>query len=183
MRFLFKHSIVNHFRIFLIPTIYFLAVSFSIYIKIVLIEGNKLDHSILLAYGVIGILCFLPPIILHVNYLLNNSCTKFEIDFPNGKYIFHKSDNIKEIRFEDVIYVHLVRIPYFKDTHFNLLKTPWPTPWSRYGYIKIKTKNGTYYITSLIINITNPPIPEYVNKYWLFPIICNKIKKNASANL
>jgi hypothetical protein len=149
----------------------FVAVSFCLYLYLSLTEGGIAWSDIQFSILGIAIIILLPSILLHINYIFHNSCRKFEVDFPNGKYIFHQKNEKQSVSFNNVISTKLVRTPTYKTRQFHLLKSPWPPPWMKYGFIEIETSEKTFYVTSLMISISNPPLPEYEDRYWLFPAI------------
>ena len=111
---------------------------------------------------------FIPAIILHpVYYLLNRKTEliynkekkEFEIIQDKKTSIF-KSGDIKLI---ERIYYSDYRLPKWQQNYI-------PMPWKKYGLIRIVTnEDKEFFLTSLMIDIINPPIDPTINTYRFIP--------------
>ena len=83
----------------------------------------------------------------HIQYLIKNWKTKLIIDFKLEKIIIKKGDIIKEFRISEI---HIDRIIADQTAYKNPIKN--------YGFIRIKTKNESFIITSLMANPLKFPL-------------------------
>jgi hypothetical protein len=118
----------------------------------------------------------LPAIYLHISYLLDNRRTVLRVD-KNGKR-FTLTTQYRDFNYgyEDIEKTELNRGIYYKNQLDN--RGRWPAPWTNYGYLKLKLKDGKEFIfTSMMLDLTKLPFQETTTKFRLIPYI-NKSKLN-----
>ena len=111
---------------------------------------------------------FIPAIILHPIYYLINRNTEFIYNeekkefeiIQDKKTSIFKSGDIKLI---ERIYYSDYRLPKWQQNYI-------PMPWRKYGLIRIVTnENKEFFLTSLMLDIVNPPIEPTFNKFRMIP--------------
>ena len=137
-------------------------------------------------YIVIGLVLwtlfwFLPAIILHPIYYSINRKTKF-IYIPSKQEFKVIQNDItygfkdKDIKLVERIYYSDYRLPNWQQNYI-------PMPWRNYGLIRILTNNDIEIIlTSLMIDIVNPPIRPTLDKYKFIPFPPKTIEQKKSDN-
>jgi hypothetical protein len=129
--------------------------------------------GILVIFLLVNLVLFLPAFFLHFTYFYYNSGTELTIDY-NSKSISITDDRItSKFNFDDIHIVEQNLGVYYKDKIDNLGR--WTLPWTGYGYLKLKLKNGQVFIlTSLILDIQKPPISISQTNYRFLPFIIRK---------
>lgn len=126
--------------------------------------------------GVIPLLIFIAPaIFLHISYYIENLGLKIIIDESRNKLIVSKSGKEQAYSFSDVISVEQHLAIYHKNRidHLSRLETPW-TP---YGYLLLRFNDGLQvYVTSLMLDISNPPIIINHTYFRIFPYMKSGIE-------
>ncbi len=124
-------------------------------------------------YLVIGLLLwtlfwFIPALILHPIYYSINRKTKFIYIADKQEFKVIQNDNTygfkdKDIKLVERIYYSDYRLPKWQQNYI-------PMPWRNYGLVRILTNNDEEIIlTSLMIDIVNPPIRPTLDKYRFIP--------------
>jgi hypothetical protein len=116
---------------------------------------------------------FIPLMIIHINYFTKNKKVKFQID--KTKYKLVSAQSTIEFYDNEIIDAILIKCIYYKQ---EIDKTRrWKASWSDYGYLRLQIKefDNFIYLTSLMIDIKNPPLKKYRTIYKLFPMIGNEL--------
>ena len=134
-----------------------------------LLKGiNPFDPFLIIGLLIWTLFWFIPVFILHPTYYSINRETKFifnpekkEIEIRQGAT--NSKFSQKDIREIERIYYSDYRLPKWQQNYI-------PMPWRDYGLIRILTnENQEFFITSLMIDIVNPPIEPTLNKYKYIP--------------
>ena len=106
----------------------------------------------------------------HINYLIINWRTKLFVD-ENAKTLrLIKSDKTFDYHFSEIQITRFILGHYGPDR----TKSWTPIPFDYYGYLKIETNdNQTHYLTSLMLDPFQPPLPINSTEYE-FPFIWKK---------
>lgn len=73
-------------------------------------------------------------------------------------------------KFEDIETAELNLGIYYKNQLDN--RGRWPAPWTNYGYLKVKFKDGEeFFFTSIMLELDKLPFPETSTKFRLLPYI------------
>jgi hypothetical protein len=87
-----------------------------------------------------------------------------------------QGNKISKYKNEDVESNELNIGIYYKNDLDN--RGRWPAPWTNYGYLKVRLKDGNEFIfTSMMLDLTKLPFQETTKKFRLIPYI-NKSKLN-----
>lgn len=124
--------------------------------------------GLLTIFGLCNLLFLSPSIYLHITYLAANWDTKlvvnkeeFRIHEKNSEFIYRK---------EDIKSTELHLGIYYKNRIDN--RGRWTTPWTSYGYLKLRLKDGKDFIfTSLMLDLDKLPFPVTVTRFRFTPYI------------
>jgi hypothetical protein len=107
---------------------------------------------------------------LHINYLKTNWRTKLIVDSHTKTIRLIKSDQVFDYNFSQIRTTRFILGHYRPDRN----KSWTPIPFDYYGYLQIETgDNQIHYLTSLMLDPFNPPLPINKTEYE-FPFIWNK---------
>jgi hypothetical protein len=112
----------------------------------------------------------LPAIYLHITYLIDNWGTILHVDKgQNSLTIKTKNEDIS-YKFEDIENTELNLGIYYKNKIDN--RGRWPAPWTNYGYLKLKLKDGKEFMfTSLMVDLSKLPMPVTTTRFRLIPFL------------
>jgi hypothetical protein len=106
----------------------------------------------------------------HINYLVANWRTKLLVDDKLKTIRIVESGQTYEYNFADIKVTRHILGHFRPDRQ----KSWTPIPFDFYGYIKVKTSdNKVTYLTSLMLDPINPPVPVDKTEYG-FPIIWSR---------
>lgn len=130
---------------------------------------------------VVGLICwtliwFIPAIILHPTYYLLNKGATLSIDYDKKRLEILNNETRMSMGFEDLATVERI---YFSDyRHVEWQQNWFPSPWRNYGLLRIQTKDDhEFFLTSLMIDIVNPPIEPTTNTYKFIPLPPKSLKQ------
>lgn len=110
----------------------------------------------------------LPAIYLHVTYLVENWGTIVHVDKRQNSLTIKTENGDFNYKFEDIENSELNLGIYYKNELDN--RGRWPAPWTNYGYIKLKLKDGKeFMLTSLIVDLNKQSLPVTTTKFRLIP--------------
>ncbi len=151
-------------------------------------KGNVIGYWIAII-GFILLTSWIPCLIIHVNYLINNWWIKRIKIISDKLYLFQRKGNQEKIySFSEIEKIKRIRHFAYKKAIENeegfsdkiensLNKRLFKQPWSRYEYIEIIFKDGFRLIlTSLMYNFKNELIKDFnfENEFKRFQIIKKK---------
>jgi len=110
----------------------------------------------------------MPAFILHPIYYSINRKTELKYNADKKEYRVTQNDKTFELKSKDI---ELVERIYYSDYRLPKSQQNYiPMPWRKYGLIRILTKeNKEIFLTSLMIDIVNPPIEPTSNKFRFIP--------------
>jgi hypothetical protein len=112
----------------------------------------------------------LPAIYLHVTYLIDNWGTVLHVDKRQNCFTITTKDEDLSYNFEDIENTELNLGIYYKNHIDN--RGRWPAPWTNYGYLKLKLKNGKEFrLTSLMVDLNKVSLPVTTTKFRLIPFL------------
>ena len=128
---------------------------------------------VLAILGSIYLILFLPAFFLHFSYYRENINSVLTID--NNSKCLSISKHNKEITYtyEDIHTVEqYIGIFFMNKIDHRMRRT---TPWTNYGYLKLKMKDGhSYFLSSLMLDIFKFPLSVTSTIYCLIPYIDKK---------
>lgn len=131
------------------------------------------DLSSLSTYISFVLACLLfsiPAIYLHVSYLVNKRRTVLVVDRKSRKFSVTTQEGDFNYDFEDIENAELNLGIYYKNQLDN--RGRWPAPWTNYGYLKLKLKDGREFkLTSLMIDMNKLPLHVTLTKFRLHPFL------------
>jgi hypothetical protein len=134
-----------------------------------LIKGiNPLEPYLVIVLLLWTLFWFIPALILHPIYYSINRKTKFIYIVDKQEFKVIQNNNtygfkVKDIKLVERIYYSDYRLPKWQQNYI-------PMPWRNYGLVRILTNNDEEIIlTSLMIDIINPPIRPTLDKYRFIP--------------
>lgn len=111
---------------------------------------------------------FLPAFYLHFTYFFDNRRTLLTIDRNSKRFSITDKNNTADFSFDDIHLAEQHLGIYYKNKIDY--RGRWITPWTGYGYFKLKLKNGqTYFLSSLMFDMLNPPLPFSKTEYRFLP--------------
>lgn len=122
------------------------------------------------------LILFLPAIILHFTYYLENRKTKLEVNTNTNSFIIQNSegeilltsDNVKQV----------IQVIYSDFRHPKWQQNWQPMPWRNYGYLKIISKDDkAILLTSLMLDPLDPPIKPTKTEFKYLPFLDSTIEK------
>jgi len=125
----------------------------------------------LIAHGLFS----LPAFFLHLTYYLDNFKLIVKIDESRDEIIFNKRDKNYKYKISELTKIER---NIQKDFKFPKWQQNWiPISWRYYGFIRIETPDqNTFNLTSLIIDIVNPPINSRTTRYRILPFLKESLK-------
>jgi hypothetical protein len=112
----------------------------------------------------------LPAIYLHVTYLIDNWEIILHVDKRQNSFTIKTKYENLSYKFEDIENAELNLGIYYKNQIDN--RGRWPAPWTNYGYLKLKLKDGREFtFTSLMVDLRNLSLPMTTTKFRLIPIL------------
>lgn len=113
---------------------------------------------------------FLPAFFLHFTYYLTNRNTSLIVDNHLKHFSGTHHQSSFDFSFNDIKWVEQHLSIYYKNQKDNRMRRT--APWTSYGYLKLKLKNGeVYYFYSLMLDIQHPPFSVSQTKYRFLPFI------------
>ncbi|HYG01793.1 MAG TPA: hypothetical protein VD927_05065 [Chryseosolibacter sp.] len=110
----------------------------------------------------------LPAIYLHTTYLLQNWGTIVHVDRGQDSLTIKTKDENLNYEFKDIENSELNLGIYYKNQVDN--RGRWPAPWTNYGYLKLKLKDGKEFMfTSLMFDLSKLTLPVTTTKFRLIP--------------
>ena len=136
---------------------------------------NPIQNNLLILFAIITLLYFLPALILHPLYYYINRKTKLKYNSEEKELILIDGDKSFQFKESDVEEIERV---YFTDFKLPRRQRNFMTPtWRNYGLIRIMVKSKQEFIlTSLMIDVVNPPLKPTVNKFRLIPFPPRSLK-------
>jgi len=112
----------------------------------------------------------LPAIYLHITYLIDNWGTTLHVDKRQNSFTIKTKNGDFSYKFEDIENTELNLGIYYKNQIDN--RGRWPAPWTNYGYLKLKLKDGREFtFTSLMADLRNLSLPLTTTKFRLIPFL------------
>lgn len=112
----------------------------------------------------------LPAIYLHITYLINNWGTTLLVDKKLNNFTISTSKKDFNYKFDDIENTELNLGIYYKNPVDNMGR--WPSPWTNYGYLKLKLKDGKEFaFTSLMADLNKISLPIMTTKFRLIPFL------------
>ena len=122
----------------------------------------------LTVFGLYYLLFFAPAIYLHFTYLIDNWDTQLTVD--KEEISIKDKRGAFKYRQEDIEKTELNLGIYYKNKIDNMGR--WTTPWTNYGYLKSKFKDGNeFYFTSLMMDLDKLPFPVTATRFRFAPYI------------
>jgi len=132
---------------------------------------SRYDYpAVLVIFLLYNLVLFLPAFYLHITYYLDNRKTSLTVDKYSKRFSITNENSTFDFAFEDI---HLVE-QHLGIFYKNKLdrRGRLTAPWTGYGYLKLKLKNGqTYFFSSLMLDVQIPPLPVSQTKYRFLPFI------------
>ena len=131
------------------------------------------DFSSFVSFALTCVLFSLPALYLHISYLLDNHRTILVVDRDENRFTIKTADQNFTYRYVDVESTELNLTIYYKNQLDN--RGRWPAPWTNYGYLKLKLKDGkVFYLTSLMLNLDKLMFPVTATRFRPVPYIYRK---------
>lgn len=112
----------------------------------------------------------LPAIYLHITYLLQNTGTVVHLDRSQNSFTIKTKDENLNYKFDDIENTELNLGIYYKNQLDN--RGRWPAPWTNYGYLKLKLKDGKeFMVTSLMADLDKLVLLVTTTKFRLIPYL------------
>ncbi len=126
--------------------------------------------AVIIIMVLFNLLFFLPTFYLHYTYFHENSKTLLTVKSHSKCFSITNKNNTADYTFDDIHLAEQHLGIYYKNKIDH--RGRWTTPWTGYGYFKLKLKNGqTYFFSSLMFDILNPPLPFSKTDYRFLPFI------------
>ena len=126
--------------------------------------------DIIVFFLLYNLVFFLPAFYLHFTYYFDNRKTALTVDSNSKRFSVTNKDNTLDFTFDDIHLAEQHLGIYYKNKIDH--RGRWTAPWTGYGYLKLKLKDGqTFFISSLMIDVQNPPLPFTQTKYRFLPFI------------
>ena len=126
--------------------------------------------AVLVIFLLYNLVFFLPAFYLHIAYYLDNSKTLLTVDSYSKRFSITVKNNTLDFAFDDIHLAEQHLGIYYKNKIDH--RGRWTAPWTGYGYLKLKLKDGqTFFISSLMVDMQNPPLPFTQTKYRFLPFI------------
>jgi len=141
------------------------------------IEGiNPLEPYLIIGLLLWTLFWFIPALILHSIYYSINRKTELNYNTEYQEFRIIHDDNTYEFMKRDIKVIERI---YYSDYRLAKWKQNYiPMPWRNYGLLRIQTNNGDeIFLTSLMIDIVNPPIRPTSNKYKYIPFPPKTLKQ------
>jgi len=137
---------------------------------------NPFDVELIIVVSLCNLFWLIPVFVLHPTYYFLNKSTGLAIDLKNERVCITVKGNAMEFRMNEL--EEIERIYNSDNRHATWKQSYIPVAWRNYGLLRIVTSNNEeYFITSLMIDILNPPIQPTKNSFSLFPFPSNSYKK------
>lgn len=128
------------------------------------------DVSIYTSFILTCLLFSLPAIYLHISYLIDNHGKVLTVDSKAERFIISVQGQNFNYEFEDIENAELNIGIYYKNQLDN--RGRWPAPWTNYGYIKLKLRDGReFMLTSLMVDLNKLSLPVTTTKFRLHPFL------------
>ena len=112
----------------------------------------------------------LPAIYLHITYLIDNWGTILHVDEQQRCLTIKTQNEELSYKFDDIENTELNLGIYYKNQIDK--KGRWPAPWTNYGYLKLKLKDGREFrFTSLMMDLSKLSLPVTTTKFRLHPFL------------
>jgi len=110
----------------------------------------------------------LPAIYLHITYLIDNHGKVLTVDVKAERFTITSRGEDFNYKFEDIESAELNLGSYYKNQFDS--RARWPAPWTNYGYLKLKLKDGReFMLTSLMVDLNKLSLPVTATKFRLHP--------------
>lgn len=115
----------------------------------------------------------LPAIFFHTSYYLKNKDIILTIDKKKRTLVIISKHETKTYHFNDISHITQKLGIHYKGQPKGSGPGINPVPWTNYGYIKIKFRDGNiYYFTSIMIDVPSFDIGvPYITKYTWWPYL------------
>ncbi|MCL3782514.1 hypothetical protein EMN47_19190 [Prolixibacteraceae bacterium JC049] len=137
---------------------------------------NPLEPYLVIGLLLWTLLWFIPTLILHPLYFSINRKSKLIYNNDNQELKVIQDDNILKFKRKDIKVIERI---YYSDFRLAKWKQNYiPMPWRNYGLIRILTyEDDEIFLTSLMIDIVNPPIKPTLNTYKFIPFPPKTLKQ------
>lgn len=129
------------------------------------------DVLFLIPIFIIYAACFCAPaILIHLDYYRTNSQSQIGIDLSHKLITFKENSTESKVSFNEIQSVKSIQ---HRDYSFSPNQRGWfEVPWMDYNLLVVTTTDGNeFIITSLMMDITEFPIPPTERKYVHFPFV------------
>lgn len=174
MQSVYKTKVVNHIQS-LKYILIGLPLVFLICYFIAFMEKNTINPEGLMVGAILALIFVAPAVFLHISYYIENFGLKIIIDESQNTLMVSKSGKVHSYSFSDIILAEQHLAIYHKNRidHLNRRIAPW-TP---YGYLFLKFNDGLQvYVTSLMLDVLNPPITTTHTYFRFFPYMKSGIE-------
>lgn len=129
------------------------------------------DYPLLLTvFGIYHLLLFSPAFYLHITYFMDNWETTLTVDKNQAEVKIKTKEGEFKYRHEDIKKSELNLGIHYKNKIDN--RGRWTTPWTNYGYLKLKLKDGKeFYFTSLMLDLDKLLFPVTATRFRFAPYI------------
>jgi len=140
---------------------------------------NPFDPILIFGLLIWTLFWFIPVLLLHPIYYSLNIKTELKYNPEKKELEIKQGSNLVKFEQNDIkqierIYYSDYRLPKWQQNYI-------PMPWRNYGLLRIVTNdNQEFILTSLMIDIVNPPIKPSVNKYKYIPFPPKSIAQKRS---
>jgi hypothetical protein len=137
-----------------------------------LLDQNKRFDFNAYALGAVPVFLIVlaPTLYLHVTYYIKNAGLSLRMDESQHLFKIIHSDHELLHTFSNIVSVEQHLGIYYRNRIDNAARRI--APWTRYGYLIIKLKNGEQIcLTSLMIDIHNPPFKATHTYFRFFPYL------------
>jgi len=132
--------------------------------------------ELIIVVSLCNLFWFIPAFVLHPTYYFLNKSTSLAIDLKNERMCITVKGKAVELRLNEL--KEIERIYNSDYRHATWKQSYIPVPWRNYGFLRIVASNNEeHIITSLMINIVDPPIQPTKNSFSLFPFPPKSLKK------
>lgn len=174
MKSVYKTRVVNHIQS-LKYILIGIPVVFLVCYFIAFIEKNTINPEGLILVAIFALVFVAPAIFLHISYYIKNFGLKIIIDESQNTLILSKSGKEHFYHFSDIISTEQHLAIYHKNRIDRLNRRI--APWTPYGYLLLKFNDGLQvYVTSLMLDVLNPPITTTHTYFRFFPYMKSGIE-------
>ena len=141
-------------------------------------QSNRFDvNAYAIGAGPLFLMVLAPTLYLHITYYIKNAGLSVIIDESQHLFKIIHSDHDLLQTFSNIISVEQHLGIYYRNRIDNAARRI--APWTPYGYLVIKLKDGEQIcLTSLMIDIHNPPFKPTHTYFRFFPYLKPGIEMN-----